>query len=84
MLNEVNILFVLLSILCQYHQTWIVESIAQLKKIIQVQCEHVSSSVDGGKNTLQQRGSLPILEDPIRLMNVWCGRPDEIMDPLPF
>ena len=38
--------------------------------------------VDGGKNTSQQRGSLPILQVPIRLTNVWYGRPDRIMHPL--
>ena len=40
-------------------------------------------TVDGSKNPLQQRGSLPIAQVPIRLMNVWYGTPDEIMDPLP-
>ena len=39
--------------------------------------------VDGGKNPLQQRGSLLILQVPIRLTNVWYGRSDRIMDPLP-
>ena len=39
--------------------------------------------VDRGKNPLQQRGSLPILQVPIRLTNVWYGRPDGIMDQLP-
>ena len=40
--------------------------------------------VDGGRNPSQQRGSLPIPQVPIRIMNVWCGRLDRIMDPLPF
>ena len=40
--------------------------------------------VDGGKNTLKQRETLPILHVPIRLTNVWYGRRDGIMDPLPF
>ena len=40
--------------------------------------------VDGGKNPSQQRGSLPVPQVPIRLMNVWYGRPDGVMDPLPF
>lgn len=31
-----------------------------------------------------KEGSLPILQVPNRLMNVWCGRPNEIMAPLPF
>ena len=39
-------------------------------------------SVDGGKHPSQQRGSLPIPQVPIRLMNVWYGRLDGIMDPL--
>ena len=39
--------------------------------------------VDGGKNPSQQRGSLPVPQVPIRLMNVWYGRLNEIMDPLP-
>ena len=39
--------------------------------------------LDGGKNPLQQRGSLPVPQVPIRLMNVWYGRPDGILDPLP-
>ena len=38
--------------------------------------------VDGGKNPSQQRGSLPVPQVPIRLTNVWYGRPDEIMDAL--
>ena len=37
----------------------------------------------GGKNPSQQRGSLPILQVLIRLTNVWYGRPDRSMDPLP-
>ena len=40
--------------------------------------------VDGEKIPSQQRGSLPIPQVPIRLTNVWCGRLDGIMDPLPF
>ena len=39
--------------------------------------------VDGGKNPLQQKGSLPISQVPIRLTNTWYGRPDEIMESLP-
>ena len=39
--------------------------------------------VDGGKNPSQQRGSLPVLQVPIRLTNVWYGRLDGIMDLLP-
>ena len=39
--------------------------------------------VDKGKNPSQQKGSLPVLQFPIRLTNVWYGRPDRIMDPLP-
>jgi hypothetical protein len=42
------------------------------------------SGVDGGKNTSQQRGSLSIPQVPIRLMNIWYGRPDGVMEPLPF
>ena len=30
-----------------------------------------------------KEGSLPVPQVPIRLMNVWCGRLDGIMDPLP-
>jgi hypothetical protein len=41
-------------------------------------------SVDGGKNPSQQRETLPVLQVPIRLTNVWYGRLDGIMDPLPF
>ena len=41
-------------------------------------------AVDRGKNPLQQKGSLVVSQVPIRLMNVWYGRPDGIMDPLPF
>ena len=40
--------------------------------------------VDGEKNPSQQGGSLPVPQIPIRLMNVWYGRPDGVMDPLPF
>ena len=43
----------------------------------------LQGGVDGGKNPSQQRGSLPIPQVPIRLTNVWYGRPDEVMDPLP-
>ena len=32
----------------------------------------------------QQRGLLHIRKVPIRLMNVWCRRPDGIMASLPF
>ena len=39
--------------------------------------------VDGGKNPSQQRETLPVPQVPIRLTNVWCGRLDRIMDPLP-
>ena len=42
----------------------------------------VMGYADGGKNPSQQRGSLPILQVPIRLTNVWYGRPDGVMDPL--
>ena len=31
-----------------------------------------------------KEGSLPILQVPIRLMNVWDGRLDGVMDLLPF
>ena len=41
-------------------------------------------SVDGGKNPSQQRETLLISQDPIRLTNVWYGRLDGIMDLLPF
>ena len=36
--------------------------------------------VDGRKNPSQQRETLPIPQVPIRLMNIWCGRLDGIMD----
>ena len=39
--------------------------------------------VDGDKNTSQQRETLPILQVPIRLTNVWYGKLDKIMDSLP-
>ena len=39
--------------------------------------------VDGGKNTSQQRETLPVPQVLIILMNVWYGRIDGIMDPLP-
>jgi len=39
--------------------------------------------VDGGKNPSQQRETLPIPQVSIRLMNVWYGRLNGIMDPLP-
>ena len=42
------------------------------------------AGVDGGKNPLQQREIVPVPQVPIRLMNVWCGRLDKIMDPLSF
>ena len=38
---------------------------------------------DEGENSSQQRGSLPVPQVPIRLMNIWYGRPDWIMAPLP-
>ena len=41
-------------------------------------------SIDGGKNPSQQRETLPVPQVPIRLMNIWSGRLDGIMDPLPF
>ena len=44
----------------------------------------IKKFVDGGKNPLQQRGSLPIPQVPIRLMNVWYDRLDGDMDLLPF
>jgi len=40
--------------------------------------------VDGGKNPSQQRETLPVPQIPIRHMNVWYGRLDGIMDPLPY
>ena len=40
--------------------------------------------VDRGENTSQQRGTLLVLQVPIRLTNVWCGKLDEIMDLLPL
>lgn len=40
--------------------------------------------VDEGENPSQQRRTLPVPQVPIRLTNVWCGRPSGIMDPLPF
>jgi hypothetical protein len=43
----------------------------------------VDGPVDRGKNPSQQRGSLPVPQVPIRLTNVWYGRPNGIMDPLP-
>ena len=46
--------------------------------------EGTLGGVDGGKNPSQQRETLPIPQVPIRLTNVWCGRLDGIMDPLPF
>ena len=46
-------------------------------------CIEGGGSVDGGKNPSQQRGSLPVSQVPIRLTNVWYGRSDGIMDPLP-
>ena len=46
-------------------------------------CRALLQLVDGGKNPSQQRGSLPVPQVPIGLTNVWYGRPDGIMDPLP-
>ena len=46
--------------------------------------QRVVGSVDGGKNLSEQRGSLPVSQVPIRLTNVWCGGPNEIMAMLPF
>ena len=40
--------------------------------------------VDGGKGPLQQRETLPIPEVQIRLTNIWYGRLDGVMEPLPF
>ena len=40
--------------------------------------------VDGGKISSHQGGWLPIPQVPIKIMNVWYGRPDEIMDLLPL
>ena len=39
--------------------------------------------VDRGKNPSQQRETMPVLQVPIRLMNVWYGSLDGIMDMLP-
>ena len=39
--------------------------------------------VDMGKNPSQPKGTLFVLQVPIRLTNVWCGNLDGIMDPLP-
>ena len=50
------------------------------KKILSVES---ILSVDRGKNLLQQRETLPVPQVPIRLTNVWYGRLDGIMDPLP-
>ena len=47
-------------------------------------CKYKHGCVDWGKNPSQQRETLPVLQVPIRLMNIWCGRLDGIMDPLPF
>ena len=47
------------------------------------QMKDQNEPVDGGKNPLQQRGSLPIPQVPIRLTNIWYGRPDRVMDSLP-
>ena len=44
----------------------------------------VHQSIDGGKTPLQQRETLHISQVPIRLMNIWCGRLDGIMDLLPY
>ena len=43
---------------------------------------HNFGHVDGGKNPSQQRETLPVPQVPIRLMNVWYGRINRIMDPL--
>ena len=40
--------------------------------------------VDEGKNPSQQRETHPIPQVPIRFTNIWYGRLDKIMDPLPF
>ena len=40
--------------------------------------------IDRGKNPSQQRETLPIPQVPIRLMNVWYGRINMIIDPLPY
>ena len=37
--------------------------------------------VDGGENPSQQSETLPVPQVPIRLMNIWNGRLDEIIDP---
>ena len=37
----------------------------------------------GVKIPRNKGGSLPVLQVPIRLMNVWYGKPNGIMDPLP-
>ena len=39
--------------------------------------------IDGGKNPSQQRETLPIPQVPIRLMSIWYGKLDGIMDSLP-
>lgn len=39
--------------------------------------------VDGGKNLSQQMEVLPILQVSIRVTDVWYGKIDEIVDPLP-
>ena len=39
--------------------------------------------VDMHKNPSQQRETLPVPQAEIRLTNVWYGRIDGIMDPLP-
>ena len=40
--------------------------------------------VEGGKNPSKQRETLPVLQVPIRLTNIWTGKLNGIMDPLPF
>ena len=45
---------------------------------------YIMELVDGGKNPSQQREALPILQVPIRLMNIWNGRLDGVMDPSSF
>ena len=54
--------------------------------IITVRFDPPSSTnfVDGGKNTSKQREKLPIPKVPIRPTNVWYGKLNGIMDPLPF
>ena len=44
---------------------------------------YVYHTIDEGKNTSQQRETLPIPQVSIRLTNVWYGRLNGIMDLLP-